>query len=43
MIEAINSKNKKINEQSALIKYLQRKNNNLLEAEYLGKVTKILH
>ena len=42
MMEAINDKNKVINEQAALIKYLQNKNNNLLEAEYLGKVTKLL-
>ena len=41
-MEAINDKNKVINEQAALIKYLQHKNNNLLEAEYLGKVTKLL-
>lgn len=26
-----------------MIKYLQDKNNSLLEAEYLGKVTKLLH
>lgn len=29
-MEAVNDKNKVINEQSALIKYLQTKNNNLL-------------
>ena len=43
MIESINDKNKLINEQAALIKYLQNKNDNLLEAEYLGKVTRLLH
>jgi len=30
LIEAINDKNKIVNEQAALIKYLQTKNNNLL-------------
>jgi hypothetical protein len=43
LLEAINDKNKTINEQAALIKYLQDKNTNLLEAEYLSKVTKLLH
>jgi hypothetical protein len=43
MLEAINDKNKVINEQKALIKHLQNKNSNLLEAEYLGKVTNLLH
>lgn len=42
-MQAINDKNKLINQQAALIKYLQDKNNSLLEAEYLGKVTKLLH
>ncbi len=32
-----------INEQTALIKYLQNKNNSLMQAQYLGKVTKLLH
>ena len=43
LIEAVNEKNKVINEQSALIRHLQIKNGNLLEAEYLSKVTKLLH
>ena len=43
LIEAINDKNKLINEQQALIRHLQQKNAQLLEAEYLSKVTRLLH
>ena len=43
LVEAINDKNKIINEQSVIIKHLQNKVQNIGEAEYLGKVTKLLH
>lgn len=43
LIEAVNDKNRVICEQTALITHLQHKNQNLLEAEYLSKVTELLH
>lgn len=43
LLDAVNDKNRLINEQAALIRHLQNKNANLLEAEYLSKVTKLLH
>jgi hypothetical protein len=42
LIAGIRTRNDTIEEQKTIIKYLQDKVNNVLEAEYLSKVTKLL-